>query len=164
MGRLIAAATIVVAFTLALHVLELEAGCCRSCVFYCCSRGPCNAFCCNCEHHNPLCQDDRDCGCYGWPEWPYGANKYIGSKGKQHQLGGAHGPVSSVADVRSAQEVFDHIDANGDGVLGIGEAVAFLVSVGMDYHALMGNTTWWQEMDQNHNGYLEPKEFDFMLG
>jgi hypothetical protein len=67
-------------------------------------------------------------------------------------------------EVQVAWEMFNEIDANSDGVLGVSEAIAYLVTnKRRDASALMGNTTWWQKMDKDHSGYLEPKEFDYSL-
>jgi hypothetical protein len=174
MGRLLAAATFVVAFTLALHVFEVEAVCCAHCIAFCCAVRPCNIFCCNCDTGTYPDEDPciyypigDNCRCFYWPDWPSEANIYVGSK-NEHQLWEGHGssfrPVWTMDMVKVAWQRFNLIDTNRDGVLGVSEAIAYLVTVGgMDTNALMGNTTWWQDMDKDHSGYLDPQEFDSTL-
>ena len=146
----------ILALKLVTQVVELEAGCCRSCIFYCCSRGPCNAICCNCEYHVPLCLADRDCGCVGWPEWPYaGGNKF--------SFAGQGGQVSRPDDRIVARQKFQEIDKDGNRKLSIYETTHFFAGKGVDTRELFSNTTWWDKMDLNSDGFIEPAEFDFIL-
>jgi hypothetical protein len=60
--------------------------------------------------------------------------------------------------------MFNEVDADGNGVLAFREAIAYLESNrGMDAEDLAGNRTWWEDMDTDNNGHLEPREFDLML-
>jgi hypothetical protein len=68
-----------------------------------------------------------------------------------------------MSDLELTWQRFNEIDADGNGILAFHEAVAYFADRGVDATALVGNRTWWQDMDTNHNGYLEPREFDFML-
>jgi hypothetical protein len=68
-----------------------------------------------------------------------------------------------MSDLQVTWQRFNEVDANGDGILTFHEAVAYFGNRGVDTTALVGNRTWWQEMDQDHNGYLEPREFDLLL-
>ena len=63
-----------------------------------------------------------------------------------------------------AWERFRDIDANGDGLVGIEEAIGYGVARnGMDEMDMKSNMTWWKRMDKDGDGYLKPFEFDRTL-
>ena len=47
--------------------------------------------------------------------------------------------------------------------MNIYEATQFFARKGVDTVELLSNTTWWDKMDMNRNGYIEPPEFDSIL-
>ncbi len=93
---------------------------------------------------------------------------YFTSQGQHQQRCVVRGsfPVRQAlktSDVEVTWQRFKEIDTDGDGILAFREAVAYLAEKGGDAKALVGNQTWWREMDTNNNEYLEPGEFDPML-
>ncbi len=169
MGRFLTTASLLFVLTLMNHVFEIKAECCYHCTTYCCSHGPCNIFCCNCEYHDPVCLDHclpAEDLCWGAPQLHPGRGKT--AVGHQHR-----DRVVQRSSLRSAStanglevtwQMFNEVDADGNGVLAFREAIAYLESNrGMDAEDLAGNRTWWEDMDTDNNGHLEPREFDLML-
>jgi hypothetical protein len=93
--------------------------------------------------------------------------KYFAGSLQGQERGQIHesllGTVPRKSDIEATWQRFKEIDADGDGILAFPEAVAYFADRGVDAKALVANKTWWQEMDTDNNGHLEPREFDFML-
>jgi len=76
----------------------------------------------------------------------------------------------SYDDDTEAESVFALVDSNGDGLLTYHETRSYLVQ-----HNMLANTTirargqravdddWFEMMDANENGRIEPNEFDESL-
>jgi len=76
----------------------------------------------------------------------------------------------SYDDGTEPESVFARVDSNGDGLLTYHEVRSYLVQ-----HEMLPNTTihargpravhddWYETMDANENGLIEPNEFDSSL-
>ena len=151
---------------LAARLHQSLAICCRSglanryCSSYCCGRGACNIFCCNCGHKG---HDDADCNDEYWSN--YHARKHY------RVWHGKRSIVNETEDylkerlLKDTKELFQTIDVDGDNFLTLEESEFYL----KNYKGLKRSTsdhTLEREImriDINNDGMISPKEFDESL-
>lgn len=74
------------------------------------------------------------------------------------------GQRSDVDDAKIAWERFKAMDGDGDGLVSVDEAIGHGVTkLGLADADMRSNLTWWDTMDANTDGILEPAEFDQSL-
>jgi len=104
----------------------------------------CNFVCCDCVG-----------GCSGEGGWWANGQRATGRRLRRHDR----------RDSERASETFDRIDKNGDGTLSFDEAFVEMNSTGLYKEYLRGriDAAWFEEMDKNGNGRIEPGELDWHL-
>ena len=61
-------------------------------------------------------------------------------------------------------DYFETVDKNDDGKIDLNEAILYAFRNNVEkQHAFNNATLWFNPMDTNKNGFIEPQEFDYSL-
>lgn len=111
----------------------------------CCGKGLCNVLCCNCGGGCRL-------KCPAWGQGPQ-------NEPEQDYDDEGHPILLMQKPYMSAARTFSYVDTDGDGSICHKETMVFAMNM-MNYTDVEYITNNFLFMDKNHDGRIQPSEFD----